>query len=67
VKARGERKNTLEPQVIEIMKTRRNKEKDNSWRHVAADLNKLKIPSLRGGLWHDTTAKRAYDLAMSAE
>lgn len=67
-KARAARsKNRPASHVIEIMKTRRNKEKENSWRHVAADLNKLKIPSLRGGPWHDTTAKRAYDLAMNAE
>jgi len=43
--------------IIEMMKNRRNE--GVSWRQIAEELNNLKLRTPRGGIWHDTTAKRA--------
>jgi len=57
-KARATRgQNRPAPQVIETIKKKR--EEGLAWRRIAADLNGMGIKSLRGGPWHDTTAKRA--------
>jgi DNA invertase Pin-like site-specific DNA recombinase len=62
-KARDARKrHKPAPRVIEMMKTRRSE--GMSWRQIAAELNSLQLRAPRGGVWHDTTAKRAVDRAI---
>jgi hypothetical protein len=46
--------------MIETIKKKR--DAGLTWRRIAADLNGMGIKSLRGGPWHDTTAKRAADI-----
>ncbi|WP_158943150.1 recombinase family protein [Granulicella sp. S190] len=59
-KARAVRSQNKPPhEVIETIKKKRDARL--TWRRIAADLNGMGIKSLRGGPWHDTTAKRAVD------
>jgi DNA invertase Pin-like site-specific DNA recombinase len=57
-KARAARsQNKLASEVIETIKKKR--DAGVKWRQIARGLNGMVIKSLRGGRWHDTTAKRA--------
>jgi DNA invertase Pin-like site-specific DNA recombinase len=65
-KARAAKKK-LDPTPLAIERVKKRLDDGLSWRKIAADLNAMEIMSVRGGAWHDTAAKRAYDLAMNVE
>lgn len=63
-KARAAKKR-LAPTPLAVERMKKGLDDGLSWRKIAADLNDVKIMSVRGSPWHDTTAKRAYELAMN--